>query len=211
MMYIDIIDVQDKCKIVDKFLINDDFLELEKGAQAVHDTVVYYRNNIRAWTASVKDRSEVSGGGVKPFRQKGTGRARAGSIRSPIHVGGGITFGPNSSQKPAIKKLNKKIFKLALKRIFSEKVTNSLIKIIKNIDYNNYKTKYMLNIIKSLNLINNKVLIIVKNYVDKFINSITNIKNIEFCKSNSVNTYKLLNCKYVLIFNDALIEFIKRL
>ena len=100
-MYIDVIDLQNKGKIIEKFLVNDNFIELTKGAQAVHEVIVFYRNSMRAWTASVKDRSEVSGGGIKPFRQKGTGRARAGSIRSPIHVGGGVTFGPKSSQKPA--------------------------------------------------------------------------------------------------------------
>jgi len=80
---------------VGEFAVEDKWFELEKGSQAVHDVVTAYRAALRAGTASTKTRAMVRGGGAKPWRQKGTGRARAGSSRSPIWVGGGVAFGPH--------------------------------------------------------------------------------------------------------------------
>ena len=97
--------------VTGSYELKDEYIELEKGAQAVHDVVTAYLCGIRAGTASTKTRSEVSGGGAKPFKQKGTGRARAGSNRSPIWRHGGVIFGPKP--RSFAKKVNKKVKKLA--------------------------------------------------------------------------------------------------
>ena len=96
----------------------DDLLELKRGAQAVQDAVQAYRAGLRSGTASTRKRGEVSGGGAKPWRQKGTGRARAGSIRSPIWKGGGVVFGP--IPRSFAKSINRKVSQLAFCRAFSE-------------------------------------------------------------------------------------------
>src|SRR6478609_9038338 len=99
-----------------------------KYTQAVHETVVAYRANRRSGTASVKTRAEVSGSGAKPWRQKGTGRARAGSKRSPIWRGGGVTFGPKPRDWSL--KVNRKVRKIALRKAFSERVNNGDVFIV---------------------------------------------------------------------------------
>ena len=105
---------------VGEYVIPEGVIELEKGEQAVHDAVVAYLAGLRAGTACTKTRGEVSGGGAKPFRQKGTGRARSGSSRSPVWVGGGTIFGPRP--RSFAKKVNKKVLQLALKRALSERI-----------------------------------------------------------------------------------------
>ena len=92
---------------IGEFLVEDKWIELEKGEQAVHDVVVAYRAALRAGTASTKNRSAVKGGGAKPYRQKGTGRARAGTSSSPVWSGGGVAFGPKP--RAFYKKVNKKV------------------------------------------------------------------------------------------------------
>ena len=135
---------------VGEFLIEDKWIELEKGEQAVHDVVVAFRNALRSGTASTKTRAEIRGTGAKPFRQKGTGRARQGSSKSPIHVGGGIAFGP----KPRVyyKKVNKKVRQLALKRAFSEKVKDANVHIVDHLDFEDHKTKNAVKLLKNLSL-----------------------------------------------------------
>ena len=113
---IDILNV--KGEKVGDYTIDDSFIELEKGAQAVHDAVVCFLAENRAGTASTKTRAEVSGAGKKPFKQKGGGRARAGSTRNPVWRHGGVAFGPKPRDYSF--KVNAKVRKLALKRSFSD-------------------------------------------------------------------------------------------
>ena len=128
---IDILDTNGN--VTGSYELKDEYIELEKGAQAVHDVVTAYLAGIRAGTASTKTRSEVSGGGAKPFKQKGTGRARAGSNRSPIWRHGGIIFGPKP--RSFAKKVNKKVKKLALKRSFSERVKENSVFIVEKFEF----------------------------------------------------------------------------
>ena len=109
---------------VGEYVIPEGVIELEKGEQAVHDAVVAYLAGLRAGTACTKTRGEVSGGGAKPFRQKGTGRARSGSSRSPVWVGGGTIFGPRP--RSFAKKVNKKVLQLALKRALSNGLSKAM-------------------------------------------------------------------------------------
>ena len=113
------------------FEINEAWLEREKGEQAVKDSVVAFMAGCRAGTASTKTRGKVEGGGAKPWRQKGNGRARAGSSRSPVWRGGGIAFGPQPRSYD--KKVNKKVEKLALRRAFTDRIDQNEIILVDEI------------------------------------------------------------------------------
>jgi large subunit ribosomal protein L4 len=193
---------------VGEFKLEDNWIELQKGEQAVHDVVVAFRAALRAGTASTKTRAEIKGTGAKPYRQKGTGRARAGSNKSPIRVGGGIAFGP----KPRVyfKKVNKKVRQLALKRAFSERVKDTNVHIVDHLDFEDHKTKHAIELLSNLNL-ERKTLMIVKDYTDNTLLATGNIPNVLLMKAASVNVYQLLNYKNVLFSEDAIKEFVGRL
>ena len=193
---------------VGEFLIEDQWIELEKGEQAVHDVVVAYRAGLRAGTASTKSRGEVKGGGAKPYRQKGTGRARAGTPTSPVWKGGGVAFGP----KPHLfhKKVNKKVAKLALKRAFSEKLNEAGVHIIDKLEFADHKTKNAISLFKNLKL-ENKVLVIVKDYTEDTLAATGNIPNLLLMKAISVNVYQLLHYSNVLFSEEAIKAFVGRL
>jgi large subunit ribosomal protein L4 len=193
---------------VGEFIIEDKWIELEKGEQAVHDVVVAYRAAIRAGTASTKSRSEVKGGGAKPYRQKGTGRARAGTPTSPVWKGGGVAFGP----KPRVfyKKVNKKVRQLALKRAFSEKLNEATVHIIDSLEFSDYKTKNAVELMNNLKL-NKKVLMVVKDYSENTLLATGNIPNLLLMKAGSVNVYQLLHYTNILFSEEAINEFVGRL
>jgi large subunit ribosomal protein L4 len=193
---------------VREFVVDSKYIELEKGEQAVHDVVVAYRAGLRAGTASTKNRANVKGGGAKPYRQKGTGRARAGTPTSPIWRGGGVAFGPKP--RTFFKKVNKKVRRLALKRAFSEKVNEASVHIIDNFDLADHKTKNAIDILNNLKL-NKKVLIVVKDYTDEVLKATGNIPNALLIKESSVNVYQLLLCNDILFSEDAIKEFVTRL
>jgi large subunit ribosomal protein L4 len=126
--------------------VADGLLELKRGAQAVVDVVTAYRAGIRAGTASTKTRDEVSGGGRKPYKQKGTGRARQGSIRSPILRGGGVVFGPHP--RDYSKKVNKKLAALAFRRALSEKLAAGAVVVAAGLEAIEPKTKALAGLLK---------------------------------------------------------------
>ena len=193
---------------VGEFTVEDKWVELEKGEQAVHDVVVAYRAALRAGTASTKSRSDVKGGGAKPYRQKGTGRARAGTPTSPVWSGGGVAFGP----KPRVfyKKVNKKVRQLALKRVFSEKLSESSVHIIDSLEFSDHKTKNTVELMKNLKL-SKKVLMVVKDYDENALLATGNIPNLLLMKAGSVNVYQLLHYCNVLFSEEAIKEFVGRL
>ena len=188
--------------------LNAKSVELEKGSQAVHDSVVAHLAEQRAGTASTKTKAEVSGGGAKPFRQKGTGRARAGSNRSPIWRHGGITFGPKPRKYGM--KVNKKVLALALKRSFSERVAEGSTAIIDSLKMDSPKTKNITGLLKKLGF-GKKVLIIVREFDENIIRASANIPDVMIVKADSVNTYQLLLSPKILFTKDAIDVFIKRL
>ena len=128
--------------------IADGLLERKRGAQAVADVVTAYRAGIRAGTASTKTRADVSGGGRKPYKQKGTGRARQGSIRSPILRGGGIVFGPHP--RDYSKKVNKKAVALAFRRALSEKLAAGAVAVAEGLGEIEPKTKALTALLKQV-------------------------------------------------------------
>lgn len=175
------------------------------GNYVIHKAILRHKVLNKQRTSSTKTKSEVRGGGRKPWKQKGTGRARAGSNRSPLWVGGGVIFGP----KPKILsfKINKKERKIALQTLLYNKRNNiSLIKedsLEKALITN--KTKKLIELLNILNIsINKKVLIIVSNKNPAFLFSSKNIKNVELILATNVNILSLLKAEHVLITTKGL-------
>ncbi len=158
-------------------------------------------SNSHQGTKAQKNRSGVRGGGKKPWRQKGTGRARAGTIRSPIWRGGGVTFAARSkSAEP--KKINKKMYKSAMRSIFSSLAENNKIFLSKDISIENPKTKELLELLKKIKF--NSGLIIVSNLSSNLELAARNIPHVEITDANFINPIKLLKHDSILIAEDCL-------
>jgi len=166
----------------------------------LYDAIRLTQNSLRQGTASTKTRSEVSGGGRKPYRQKGTGRARQGSIRAPHYPGGGIVFGPHPRSYSI--KMNKKERRLALKSALSYKVIESELVIVDKFDANTNKTKDMVSILENLKL-NKKTLIVVDELTENLILSTRNLKNIILIAANEINVLDVVSADNMLITKDA--------
>ena len=204
---IDILNMQGE-KVGD-YTIDDSSIELEKGAQAVHDAVVGFLAETRAGTASTKTRAEVSGTGKKPFKQKGGGRARAGSTRNPVWRHGGVAFGPKPRDFSI--KLNAKVRKLALKRSFSDSLQEKAVVVVDSLNLPDGKTKSFAAVLKALKLENAKLLVSVPDYEENLLRASGNMCNVFTLKADSVNTYHILDSDKILFTKDALDAFIKRL
>ena len=158
-------------------------------------------SNSHQGTKAQKNRSDVRGGGKKPWRQKGTGRARAGTLRSPIWRGGGVTFAARSkSSEP--KKINKKMYKSAMRSIFSSLAENNKIFLSKDISIENPKTKELLELLKKIKF--NSGLIIVSNLSSNLELAARNIPHVEITDVNFINPIKLLKHDSILIAEDCL-------
>ena len=170
----------------------------ESGNYLIHKDFVRHTNAKRQRTVSTKTRSEVRGGGRKPWQQKGTGRARAGSNRSPLWKGGGVIFGPKP--KTVAVKLNKKERRLALQTLLYNKKNNILI--IKDLEDKliETKTKNFLEICKNCQIdLNQKILVIVSKKTVSLKLSTQNIKNVELILASNLNTFSLLKAKQIIV------------
>lgn len=184
-------------------VLNDEYkLELNvlenSGNYLIHKDILRHQNSRRQGTQSTKTRSEVRGGGRKPWRQKGTGRARAGSSRSPLWKGGGVIFGPKP--KKITLKLNKKERKLALQTLLYNKRNN--ISIIENLETNVDlpKTKTFYNLCKNCGIsLDQKILVVTSKKPDSLKLATRNIKNVELISASNLNTFSLLKAKQVLM------------
>lgn len=185
-------------KEVSTLAVASDVFGIEPHNQAMFDAVMTYQANIRQATAKTKKRFEVSGGGKKPWRQKGTGRARAGSTRSPIWVGGGTVFGPTGIQNFKIKQ-NKKEHKLALKSAYSKLAKDGLI-VLDELKLSG-KTKEMVALLKAFKLENTKTLIVSSD--PKVLQACGNIANVCFRVEGNVSVYDLLNFEKVIVAKDT--------
>ncbi len=166
----------------------------------VHQAVVAYLAGARAGTHSQKTRSEVSGGGSKPWRQKGTGRARAGTIRSPIWKGGGVTFA--AKPKSYAQKINKKMYQNALRSILSELARQKRLHLVESIDINEPKTKAMVAYLQSLNL--EDVLIVTENFEQNIYLAARNLQKVSATEVKSINPVDLVGFGNVLMTVSAL-------
>ncbi len=171
----------------------------EENPQVVHDAVVTYMANLRQATAKTKKRHEVHGTAKKPWRQKGTGRARAGDVKSPIWVGGGTVFGPDGNQNYK-RSQNKKAHKLALRTVWSEKVKKGLI-VVDDYTVSKISTKDFANTLSTIKA-SGKTLIVVEGGEENLILSARNIDNVGLTEVCNVSVYDLLNFDTVVISKD---------
>ena len=194
---------------VGEYQIPEGVIEMEKGAQAVHDAVVAYLAGARAGTACTKTRGLVSGGGAKPWRQKGRGGARAGSSRSPVWVGGGTIFGPQP--RSFAKKMNKKVLVLALKRALSERIAEGDVIVLDKFALPDHKTRSAVAVLKNINVADDTVLLSVPEYEEAAVCATGNLPNLVLRRSATVNVYEMLRFKKLVFTKDALDAFIGRL
>ena len=186
---------------VKEIKLNDEIFGIEPNEQTVYDAIKRKGASLRQGTHSVKDRSEVSGGGIKPWRQKGTGRARQGSIRAPHWYHGGVVFGPNTNRNYE-KKQNKKESRLALKSALSSKVSAKAIMVVDKFDVKNAKTKDFTKLLDTLK-IEGKVLVVVSELTDNLVLASRNLSNIKVIESHEINTYDVLNYKTIVMTEEA--------
>jgi large subunit ribosomal protein L4 len=176
-------------------------IEDGKGTQAVHDTVTAYRAGQRSGTACTKTVGEVAGTNKKPWRQKGTGRARAGSVRSPLWAGGGVVFGPRP--RDFSKKVSKKTRQLALRKALSERLKLGDVIIVDDLKLSSHKTKDFVNVIAALEL-KGTTLIISGGEENKNLTMATrNVENVALATSDSLNTYDVLRPDKLLFTKSA--------
>jgi len=180
--------------------LNDSVFGVEVRSDIMHKVVVNYLANQRQGTQSTKTRTEVRGGGIKPWRQKGTGRARQGSIRAPQWVGGGVALGP----KPRDYRysVNKKVRRLALKSALSSKVADNDVIVLENMNLSEIKTKNVVQILKNLGVAD-KALIVLPENDKNVVMSARNIKGVDTTYVGSINTYDVLNHTKCIILKDA--------
>ena len=169
--------------------LNDAVFGIEPNESVVFDAVMMQRASLRQGTHKVKNRTEVSGGGRKPWKQKGSGRARQGSIRSPQWRGGGIVFGP--TPRSYAYKLNKKVRRLALKSALSSKVIDNEVKVLDELFFEAPKTKEMVAVLNNLN-VDSKALIVIANENEAVKMSARNIPGVTVLTAEAINVLDLV-------------------
>lgn len=189
--------------IIKKIDLNNSIWGIKPHKQAIFDTVISQQSSMRQGTHKTKTRSEVSGGGKKPWKQKGTGRARQGSIRAPQWKGGGVVFGP-TTKKNYLKYVNKKVKKLAIKSVFSLKIKEKKIIIINKFEIEKISTKSMIEILYNLKINKEKLLIITTENDKIGLKSSRNINKINVIKSNNINIFDLLNTNKILLLEKTI-------
>ncbi len=184
-----------------------DIIANGKGTQAVHDVVVAMRANRRSGTASTKTKATVSGSGKKPYRQKGTGRARAGYMSSPIRVGGGVVFGPHPHSYA--KKTSKSVKRLAFRKALSSRIIAGDVSILDAFVVTELKTKAFLSLVGGLTDEKKKVLVIGR-FDETTYKAGRNVKTVQLATAEQVNTENLLHYNKILITREALEEVAER-
>ncbi len=176
---------------------------IEPNESVVHQYIVNYLARQRQGNAATKTRNSVRGGGRKPWRQKGTGRARAGTIRSPLWRGGGIVFGPHPRSYGS--NFPKKMKKLALRSVFSDKALSERIRIIEDLKLGEIKTKKIDSILANLDLAGKKCLILDEGENKNLVLSCRNLNMVLYCRAGLANGYDIMNADY-LLFTKAGLE-----
>lgn len=174
---------------VSKLDLSPKWLDFEPRPHLVHDYVLAYNTNQRQWSASTKNRSEVAATGKKPWRQKGTGRARAGTLASPLFRGGGVTFGPRP--KNVRVRLPKKVKQLAFKTVLHQRISSNNIVIVDEIKLEHPRTKDITEMLKKLN-IPGKLLVVLDSDNPNVVLSMRNIPNLTLRRADDLNTYDLI-------------------
>ena len=198
MPKVDVYDIAGKK--VDTVELKDEVFGIEPNEAVVHSVLVNYLANQRQGTQSTKTRAEVSGGGKKPWRQKGTGRARQGSIRAPQWIKGGIALGP----KPRSYKytVNKKERRLAIKSVLSSKVLEKQLTVVDKLELKEIKTKSMVNALAALK-VEGKTLIVVPEVNKNVLMSARNIEGVKTITANNINVFDLLKYNNLILSVDT--------
>lgn len=187
-------------KKVSDIALSDAIFAITPNASAMHLCVVAYLANQRQGTQSTLTRAEVRGGGKKPWRQKGSGRARQGSIRSPQWTHGGIALGPKPREYG--KTVNKKVRRLAMKSALSSKVAAEGLIVLDSLEMNEIKTKEVVSVLKALET-GKKVLIVLPEKNETVYRSARNIKGVKTTLVSTLNVYDILNCDSLVVLKDA--------
>ncbi len=183
--------------------LNDNIWGIVPNDAVLHNAIILNMANRRQASASTKTRSEVSGGGRKPWRQKGTGNARQGSIRATQWRGGGIVFGPNPNRNYT-KKMNKKERRLAVKSALAYKLLDKELIVVDDINFATSKTKEMVNLLTKFDIENNKVLVVVSELTENVCLASRNLANVKLITFEEVNAFDLVSADNLLITAGAL-------
>jgi len=186
-------------KKVDDIELSEDIFGIEPNEDVVHMAVVQYLANRRQGTQSTKTRAEVRGGGRKPWRQKGTGRARQGSIRSPQWKGGGVVFAPKPRDYSF--KLNKKVKRLALKSVLSQKVLDEKFVVLDTLAFPEIKTKQMIKVLDNLKL--TKALVVMEGESRNVVLSTRNLPGVKTASASTINVYDILKFDAFVVTKEA--------
>lgn len=193
---------------IGEFELAEGFLELKKGQQAVHDAVLACLAGRRAGTASTLRKGEVAGSNKKPWKQKGTGRARAGLRQSPVWRGGGVAFGPHP--RSFALRLNRKVAALAFRRAFSEKVADGSVLVIDKFSMPTAKTRVIAAMLKAMKL-NKGALILVEKVEKNLSLACRNVENVDVIRSSDVTVYDVLKHPVILINREGMEQIKQRL
>ncbi len=190
-------------KEVEKIDLSEAVFGIEPNTKVMHDMVVNYLANQRQGTQSALTRAEVSGGGRKPWKQKGTGHARQGSTRSPQWTHGGIVFAPKPRDYSY--SLNKKVKRLAMKSALSSKIVDNEMIVLDKISLDDYKTKAIAAMLKAIGS-EKKALIVLPEVNSKVIASAANIPGVKTAMVNTLNVYDILNADKFIVLKDAVAQ-----
>jgi large subunit ribosomal protein L4 len=191
---------------VGDYEVKFELIENGRGTQAVHDAVVAYTSAQRSGTACTKTVAEVAGSGRKPWRQKGTGRARAGQVRSPIWRGGGVVFGPRP--RSFAKTISKKTKRLALRKALSERLKDSEVMMVDALSFEKPSTKACLALGDSLGL-TGTTLFVAESVNDNFVLSARNVPYFDTTLAATVNTYDILKYDHI-VFTKGAFEMVEQ-
>lgn len=183
--------------------LNEAIFGIEPNESVVYDAIIMQRASLRQGTHAVKNRSAVRGGGRKPWRQKGTGRARQGSIRSPQWRGGGVVFGP--TPRSYSYKLPKKVRRLAIKSVLSEKVAENKLVVVEGLAFDAPKTKEFKQVLENLS-VDTKVLVVLEGGNDFAALSGRNLPNVSIVESNNVSVLDVVAADKLLVTKTALTQ-----
>ena len=196
-------------KDVGEVPIPKSFIESKTSSSVVRQAVLAEMVNLRQGTHSSKNRSSVRGGGKKPWKQKGRGAARAGTIRSPLWKGGGVVFGPNPHDYKH--KISKKMSLLARRSVFLEKIKKNEVLVFDNFDLKTSKTSNFNNILVSLGLENKKVTLLISSPDENLNRSVNNLSRVYVVNVNCVSIYEMLDCDCILVDQEGYNNLIRNL
>ena len=196
-----------KGDVVEKVSADDKIFKIELNSSVIRQAVLSERTNLRQGTHSSKNRSAVNGGGKKPWKQKGRGVARAGTIRSPLWKGGGVVFGPEPHKYKH--KLPKKMSKLARRSVLSNKISMDEFKVFEKISIDTKKTSDFVSFLKKLKLDDKRVTILVSSFQENLILASRNLRNVHVENISKVSVYDLLDSEIIVTDKQGLSDLIK--